>query len=85
LPLVDGVVKRDTFAEVFALAACELNLGITDACDATAPDCCTAGEAPGCSDSDCADTVCELWPECCELAWSAECAAQASEWACSCA
>ncbi len=84
LPLAQGVIKRETFAEVFAEVVCELQLGDTAACGGPGNACCSAGDGPGCGDAECESLVCELWPECCLDAWTSECATQAAEWACSC-
>jgi hypothetical protein len=50
--------------------------------DACAPpellDCCVEGEGlPGCLDVDCANAVCVTLPDCCNIAWDADCATAA--------
>ena len=39
-----------------------------------AQDCCVAGTAPSCSNSVCADLVCQQMPQCCDTEWTQACA-----------
>jgi hypothetical protein len=43
----------------------------------TTGDCFTPHDSPGCVSSECCDTICDLDPYCCNVAWDEVCAAQA--------
>ena len=47
--------------------------------DPLSGDCCEAHGTPGCSDSECCQSVCAYDPFCCEVAWDGWCADQAME------
>jgi hypothetical protein len=55
-------------------AACTAHPG----CSIGAGDCCTPGDSPGCGDAACCGAVCVIDPFCCDVAWDAVCAAQAT-------
>ena len=57
----------------FAVAPC----AIAQNCGNGTDSCLTAHTLPGCSDSDCCNTVCAISPECCIVTWDASCAATA--------
>ncbi len=58
--------------------------GVDDLCDACGPkagDCCDpdGNGSPGCNDSTCCESVCDLEPSCCEFEWDSNCAILASD------
>ncbi|MCH8969250.1 MAG: hypothetical protein IIA66_09055 [Planctomycetes bacterium] len=47
-------------------------------CGPGAGDCCTANGTAGCEETNCCEQVCDVLPSCCEVAWTSECADQAT-------
>lgn len=54
------------------------------ACAMADHDCCVAG-GPGCTDTECCETLCDLDPFCCEIAWDSVCVLAAGELCVRCA
>ena len=47
-------------------------------CGPGAGDCCSANGTAGCEENNCCDQVCDVLPSCCQVAWTSECADQAT-------
>ncbi len=72
-------VAWDTICASEAASACSICGGGGGACGPDNPnDCCAANGTPGCSDTDCCNTVCAADPFCCNTAWDTICAGEAA-------
>jgi hypothetical protein len=65
----------DTLCVSIAEAFCGLFCSVCG--DAATHDCCTTTGGVGCTDADCCETVCDIDPFCCTVAWDSICVSEA--------